>query len=530
MRFADIGAAHCSTFRIELIETGNERGNTSVFTFLRNGCAVLTKKVETNGEQVFDYQFSLSQPLKMDGFSIDDYQGQLVTLFCSIDGGDTWSVAGSPNFRFTANGVRFLGNNLRQSHNNVSFDFRAKWPLFIEGPIFCLICSLGCACIAVCGSTDPSNGKSVFICFGVAVALNQFIAAVGFLALDIGRESFAPLSDFLVYGILVVVCARKESMFVDSLTCVGLLSLSCSAVQDFAIFQDFSFWGVSPPMQGIVFLFTGAGFAVIKECMLIRAFYAIRGDRANYDAEWARILADCKEMSALLKLDSLADQIASDCSTQEARQLNRVRVETTYQCQARPPLGECIFWWLVRSIHPSLAEGPSLLRCTSTVGTDSDRDKERDLCCMNSIPGSVDCLSPVQCLDQLYSQALGVVEILHTNCERWASRANGSLVSLERGESGVVDGQSMQQAARKWIQLRFLKSPQRAVIKVLTCYIGDTSRLMDVCRARILFDCVSDIASCLESMRAEPTVHIVRVKNLMATSHDSWGNAGFRVR
>jgi hypothetical protein len=318
----------------------------------------------------------------------------------------------------------------------------------------------------------------------------------------------------------------QESKFVESLAAVGVFSLACSAVRDFAIFQDYGYWSVTPPMHGIMFLTIGVTFAVLREKLLVTAFLAVRDDRDHYDTEWARLVSDPEEAAALARLEAAADQAARGCAGQEARHLNRIRFdsETTYQCQRRRRLVACLSRWLGGVLPRSLADRPSRLRCCGGA------EAEGALNCIDSIPGSVDRASPVRCLDQLFSQALGVVEVLHAYCGRWAEQACGALVSLERGESGAIDGQSMQLAARKWIQLRFLKSPQRAVRKCLTCYGGDASRVVDLCRARILFDRVADLTACLEAMQAgQPSVRIVRVKNLMAAGYDSWATGGFRV-
>jgi hypothetical protein len=351
------------------------------------------------------------------------------------------------------------------------------------------------------------------------------VAALGFLKLGIPREAFGPFADVVIFALLACAVRCKEGIFVDSLTAVGLLSMSCCAIRDFVIFRDFGYWAMQPPFTAIAFVVTGVFVAIKKEHMLVQAFWSLRGDRASYDAEWCRVSMDHNEAAALQRLEALTDQIAGECPPSQARQLNRVRSETTYRCEQRLGLAACVARWVLGRL--SLADLSFHMRCKSDKSGAGEGGDE--LNCVDSIPSSVDPRSPVLCLDQLYSQALGVVEILHALCAQWAERAQGSLVSLERGESGVIEGQSMQEAARKWVQLRFLKSPQRAVRKVLTCYLGDASRVVDLCRARILFDRSADIAACLEGIRAAPAVRIVRVKNFMAAGHDSWRTAGFRV-
>ena len=82
-----------------------------------------------------------------------------------------------------------------------------------------------------------------------------------------------------------------------------------------------------------------------------------------------------------------------------------------------------------------------------------------------------------------------------------------------------------------WIQRRYIKSPGRAIEKALTCYGGDVSRLVDICRGRIVFDGAAGMLSCVEAILAEaPWVKVVRIRNGMDPRHDPYATAGFRVR
>ncbi len=76
-----------------------------------------------------------------------------------------------------------------------------------------------------------------------------------------------------------------------------------------------------------------------------------------------------------------------------------------------------------------------------------------------------------------------------------------------------------------------MKRPARAVEKLLACYSGDSSRLLDVCRTRILFTGVADILRCAKAVQAAvPLVRIVGAKNSLRTGHDSRLTGGYRVR
>ncbi len=75
-----------------------------------------------------------------------------------------------------------------------------------------------------------------------------------------------------------------------------------------------------------------------------------------------------------------------------------------------------------------------------------------------------------------------------------------------------------------------LKAQGRAAEKAMSCYGGDVSRLLDVCRARVRCAGVGAVAACLAALRDDPAVAVVRVKNWLSARHDPATTGGFRVR
>jgi hypothetical protein len=77
-----------------------------------------------------------------------------------------------------------------------------------------------------------------------------------------------------------------------------------------------------------------------------------------------------------------------------------------------------------------------------------------------------------------------------------------------------------------------LKSPQRALEKLLRCYGSDVSRLVDICRQKILFDGPEDLLACLKGLLADPEIRIVRIKNGLGVGEAPEGrlllSGGFR--
>ncbi len=142
--------------------------------------------------------------------------------------------------------------------------------------------------------------------------------------------------------------------------------------------------------------------------------------------------------------------------------------------------------------------------------------------------GVPDPARPTSSLDQLYSQALGATPLLRTTCGRWAAGSWGTLDSSDqRGAAAAApEGYGAAVAGEAF---RHLKDPARAVEKAVTCYGGDASRLLDVCRCRIVFRRVVDLSRCLELASADEGVEISRVRNGMRPGSDAGASGGFRV-
>ena len=157
------------------------------------------------------------------------------------------------------------------------------------------------------------------------------------------------------------------------------------------------------------------------------------------------------------------------------------------------------------------------------------------LICAKTVPGTTDLARRVRSLDQLYSQALGVVATLHHKAVEWAAAAGGQLdeqhqAADRRAGFGGEQAPGSLHKAEQWIERGLIKHPGRALAKVRECYGGDPSLLVDLCHARIVFDRPSGIAACLAAILVEsPRVRLRRVKNGMSVGHDAAGTAGFRV-
>jgi hypothetical protein len=116
----------------------------------------------------------------------------------------------------------------------------------------------------------------------------------------------------------------------------------------------------------------------------------------------------------------------------------------------------------------------------------------------------LDTSSPVTSLDQLWTQAILLRGFLLPKVLDLADRFGG-IFPLRNGK-GKFEGCP----SRVWtpykgrLRMGGIKSPQRGIEKVDSAYGGDASRLLDVCRERIIFTSIEDMAACLEVSQQRP--------------------------
>lgn len=154
--------------------------------------------------------------------------------------------------------------------------------------------------------------------------------------------------------------------------------------------------------------------------------------------------------------------------------------------------------------------------------------------CGAGIPGAIDVSRPVTSLDQLYAQASGLQAFLDSKARDW-SRTIGSTKLHSSGKSvdsfGWSQSESLETrlksstpkasasaanagAAYEPLQVQEgLKGMSRAVQKIQRGYKGDISRLLDVCRKRIVFENLQDIVECFKIIMCDRDVVICAVTN-----------------
>lgn len=186
-----------------------------------------------------------------------------------------------------------------------------------------------------------------------------------------------------------------------------------------------------------------------------------------------------------------------------------------------------------------------------------------------------DQCEPVKDLDQLYRQAAGLQMFITGKVRQWCASSNG-LLKVRLAEQGVWSRTSSMPAggngsaqhppapsaehirdeirsqissisiepascsfSYKYLQdidegqgetiwWAGTKKSDRSISKVVLAYGGDASKLVDICRERILFDSIEDMLKCCHSIICDKDIIIKRVKNRMSMHYDSNKTAGFR--
>ena len=156
------------------------------------------------------------------------------------------------------------------------------------------------------------------------------------------------------------------------------------------------------------------------------------------------------------------------------------------------------------------------------------------------VPGVHGSPIPVFSLDQLYDQAAFLDTFLRDKVVEIGKVSGGLYAVLQRdGEGGssrlrrykpfsTLSNTHPNHPLHAEIGWAPLKDPQRALEKLLRCYGGDASRLLDCCRQRIVFARLEDVRAGLQALLADPEIHIVRVRNRLTRSARNGGEPDLR--
>ena len=520
---------------------------TGEIKLLRQGCIILEGVLKQGINGLFST--SGMQLIQVDGFVISNFsrnqslRGSRLLLRGSNNNGTTWATVGqSADFRIVSSGIRFLDSNLAAAtEGSVSYDFRPSWPLFVETWMYSFLFAFGCLGAGTLGMLKRIDAaKRVFLLVGMLCTLNASISGVGFLLLRLPRDSFLPLLHTIIYLLGTLALWRRERIFFTVMVILALVSICGRYVHDCHIYKDCSYLADAPPIWPIFFAALGAAFLLMRSFFLFHSIRSISCDQLEYDTRWREIVTNSEELEALQEVREIAQRLESRCGRTTARQLNRLRGRGSKQRKSwvSTVSGDSLVGWSSVGLagmnrsrqHPG---GRDPLRAGDDEAMDS---------ISRTVAGQLDEQRPVDSLDQLYAQALCAARLLEHKAAAWAAATRGRLGSSNPEPEPLARARARQcppptplerllpPAGCELVRRGCLKPPSRAVEKAASCYRGDVSRLLDVARARLLFESAAGLAACLELVcDQDPAVRLVRVKDWLHAAHDSDSTAGFRV-
>ena len=536
--FATFGLAQFVRFdavmQLDLAESFNRSLQTlsasGELSLLRAGCIISHVNLTlVEGEHV---TVKTGPIVEIDGFAISIFAqnyslaGARILLQGSNDDGKTMTTVGqSADFRKVAHGLRFLESNLEQAvGSSVLYDFRPPWPMFVDTSMESVW--LACGCLGVGLSTILKRtvaAVQTILLITVICALNAGIAGVGYLMQTLPRDSFYPLFRALLYLLASIALYRsnlKPFLFL-LIIYLGLFSIIGRTIQDCIIYHDCSYLADAPPVLPMIFTVIGASFLLLRSFVLENVFMSIAEDQSAYDARWSDLLTVRSDLEALQRLQTAVELLNAKLLGQEvARQLNRPRTMAANRTKHQS--------W-VPSPPPDAAVAAEGGRA-AVQGKDAEVDTAN-----GTAAGQVDATRPVRSLDQLYAQACVAAALQQCKAAQWAAATRGRHDSAEApalapGDPLLTPERLLPPEACRLVRQRALKPPARALDKARICYGGDLSLLLDIARARLLFESAADLLECVSLVcTGDVDVRVVRVKNSLHDKHESADTAGFRV-
>ena len=473
---------------------------------------------------IFNNSSHLGRPVLIYGFTLTingtgDCQSNSYhfTLHGSNDDGNTFISFGSSRIRWTLQGLRFVDQGFIGCSKNISVDFQppSTWFAAEESAAFPLISGASLSAAAVCAVLHQHRAaKNVITGSLLAMALFMLLSCIGFLSLGFYAEAFHPGACFCGFFALAYALVYSERHFVEYLATVGAIFLAARVLNDTIVFEDGLYLATWPPVAQAASTMIGLFYLFKKRQLISRTMHNAASTWVAYNEAWSSLASAVENRQAFARLDWLARRACLVCGKSRPRQYNRARDHCS---GTKSPSNRA------RSISRL---GSSFGKQVSFSFSGKIGPEAASFEVPPTVPGTAK--GRVVSVCQLYSQALCMAPVLYVACSDWAGRSNGRLQQCAV-VSDIGCHPNLPATLRRWIAGGVVKSPSRAIAKVLSCYGGDVSCLLDVCRCRIIFDRVADMAKCVEVVAGLEEVRIVRVKNGMSEAHDAAPSGGFRA-
>jgi hypothetical protein len=394
-------------------------------------------------------------------------------------------------FRKRVMGIKYIDGYV-PCNRTMTFDHRAPWPLMLAGVIQPILQAALFLALSISGWTNrrASLGGIVTVICLILLALVAALSGIGYALLQLPTESIVPLLSSVCYLAVASSISLFPSRLVHTIAASTSALLLIRVAIDCALFQDPANLAADPPYPLLLCLVSSGAILATRRRRAALARRDARPDRALFDSAWHAAAASAGSdgfAPALARLAAAAECARRACPDERPRQLNRRRLamnseDGTTACEFDDDEN-----FIVRrgSGGDDLEDGESALWRPS------------DPAC-GTAAGEPDPSSPVTSLDQLYAQAFAASVLLRDRCQLWAASTGGRMEDCPPASPlpsaaapvGSVDRDGNQpsppgdEAAAATRRAPTFKSPHRAAEKAATCYGGDVSLLLDVCRCR----------------------------------------------
>eukprot|EP00286_Rhodomonas_abbreviata_P000424 CAMPEP_0181290084 /NCGR_PEP_ID=MMETSP1101-20121128/1229_1 /TAXON_ID=46948 /ORGANISM="Rhodomonas abbreviata, Strain Caron Lab Isolate" /LENGTH=666 /DNA_ID=CAMNT_0023394353 /DNA_START=122 /DNA_END=2118 /DNA_ORIENTATION=+ len=428
------------------------------------------------------------------------------TSWAKTVGASTWRVTDFADIRFLGG---FYDTTVARGKEEM-FDMRAQWEWISGWVVAEFTFGLGMLWSAICGvRLKEEKGKMVFQVSWLVLSFFRLASAVGYMLGGQYRESFVWWMYMLWSLGIPVSLTFWERSFIAVLTWSGIFLCAFRVLDDYVIFSDPGGFRASPPYLGALMILVGGVFFVYRRILLSASHRFIEQDRELLERVWRVFLRRGENEEYLTALHQLVRKVEEGINPE------------------RPP----------RHLNRKLGGGlkqKKPRRDSMILGSNQANVIHRS----RSIPGVINPKAPVTNLNQLYAQAAIVDLEVRAKVQAWAGRSDGYF-KLKPSPLEPTKHESKEYvrwrdaladpSLRARIQWGATKDVDRSIEKLLMVYRADMSRLVDVCRERILFASVLDLHRCLTLISEDSQIEICRIKNWLDPEYNGHMTAGFRA-
>mmetsp|Transcript_32412 Transcript_32412/g.75509 ORF Transcript_32412/g.75509 Transcript_32412/m.75509 type:complete len:710 (-) Transcript_32412:171-2300(-) len=262
-------------------------------------------------------------------------------------------------------------------------------------------------------------------------------------------------------------------------------------------FYSYSTSGVSVAILAMI-------ISILRRKAIMSSGRMIKKDQLQYDVQWKSLTSNQDSLRLLREVEELIKSLdLPDSAT--CRQCNRLRLDSSKAPRPAPSDS---------SLH---ADDDALLHPLF-----------KDLG-LNIVSNAHDVRSPVTSCNQLYCQAAIANLLLIERLKEWAGASSSMFKSVD-GPGALIRWSDVQhnESLRKKVKWTRMKAHGRTIEKLMRSYNDSPSRVVDIARQCVIFDNMTDLKKCLETIIFDENVAIKRVKNRYSTKYDAEATGGYR--